>query len=90
MFVRVRFTIPFLISYIQLATRSFVLSFCGLVSFFFLLFPLSLFPFHLHTYMYVYMYTCKHHQGSLPSYLSDIATSTLLLHLSIVRTYVYT
>lgn len=57
MFVRVRFGIPFLISYIQLATRSFVLSFCGLVSFFFSLFPFSL-VIYTHTYMYVYICVC--------------------------------
>lgn len=74
MFVRIRFTILFLISYIQLATRSFVLSFCGhFFSFVFSLFPSSL-VIYTHVCkvcMYVYMYISITKVHSLPSYLSS-------------------
>lgn len=63
----------------------------ALFLFSFFLFPLSLFPCHLHTHIHVCMY--------ISMYISitkiacrrislDIATSTLLLHLSVVCTYV--
>lgn len=85
-------TFPYQLHTTKVATRRFILSFCGHF-FFFCLLPLSLFPCNLHTYMYVciyvyiYIYITK---VACRRISLHIATFTLLLHLSVVRTYVYT
>lgn len=88
MFVRIRFTIPFLISYIQLATRRFVLSFCGLI---FFLFSFPSFPFSFSSrYMYISMYisinkvTCRRISPLRHSYLDLTSTSLGCMYIPVV------